>query len=170
MNNAFTRFIARRLCRSYPPERKPDFVIGGLDNPYMLRWYMILPRNPFLTIYVHQVLRSDDDRALHDHPSFSLSLMLAGPMGEWVRDGNAQRYREIKPGELLWRSGSFAHRLVRLPKETKDADGDTRVAPLTVFIMGPRYRKWGFWCPHSWRFWEDFVAKNDSGLPGRGCD
>ena len=48
-------------------KRHPDFIVGGKDNPYLLRWFVI-PRNPVFNIYLHRFLRSDDDRALHDHP------------------------------------------------------------------------------------------------------
>ena len=41
---------------------KPHFVIGGADDPYMLRWYLI-PRNRRFNIYLHKFLRDDDDRA-----------------------------------------------------------------------------------------------------------
>src|ERR1700684_1178987 len=58
----------------------PHFVIGDPKNPYMLRWY-ILPRNPLFNVYLHKFLRNDDDdRALHDHPWPSLSLLVKG----WV--------------------------------------------------------------------------------------
>lgn len=33
-------------------EWKPHFVVGGPDNPYLLRWY-VLPRNPFCNLYLH---------------------------------------------------------------------------------------------------------------------
>ncbi len=42
--------------------RKPDFIIGGPENPYLLRWYLI-PQNRFFNVYLHKILRSDDDRA-----------------------------------------------------------------------------------------------------------
>lgn len=54
---------------------QPHQVIGGLDDPYLRRWYVI-PRNPWLNVYVHHFLSSDDDRALHDHPWWFVSLML----------------------------------------------------------------------------------------------
>ena len=47
--------------------RPPDFVIGGADRPYMRRWYLV-PKNTQLNVYLHHFRRSDDDRALHDHP------------------------------------------------------------------------------------------------------
>ena len=60
------KFI-RAAILNWAKARKPDFIIGGHDAPYLLRWWLI-PRNRFFNVYVHQFLRSDDDRALHDHP------------------------------------------------------------------------------------------------------
>jgi hypothetical protein len=48
-------------------KRRPDFIIGGADNPYLLRWW-IIPRNRWCNVYLHKILRDDDPRALHDHP------------------------------------------------------------------------------------------------------
>src|SRR3546814_8204117 len=42
--------------------RKPDITIGGEDNPYLRRWY-IIPRNRWFNVYLHEFLRDDDDRA-----------------------------------------------------------------------------------------------------------
>ena len=59
---------------------RPHKVIGGPD-PYLLRWHVI-PRNRLLNVYVHKFLRSDDDRALHDHPWWFVSLILRGRYDE----------------------------------------------------------------------------------------
>lgn len=58
-------------------DRAPDFVIGRTGDPYMERWWLI-PRNRFFNIYLHRFWRSDDDRALHDHPWVNLSILLKG--------------------------------------------------------------------------------------------
>lgn len=43
-------------------------VIENCDHdPYLLRWFL-LRRGEALGVYVHKFLRSDEDRALHDHP------------------------------------------------------------------------------------------------------
>lgn len=62
-----------RAILNWVSNRPPDVVIGGFQNPYLLRWYVI-PRNPVFNVYVHLFLRSDDDRALHDHPWANLSV------------------------------------------------------------------------------------------------
>src|SRR3546814_5856142 len=72
--------ILRVLHARIVDRRPPNFVIGGQQDPYMRRWWVI-PRNRFINIYLHQVLRPDDDRALHDHPWINLSIILDG--GYW---------------------------------------------------------------------------------------
>lgn len=69
-------FIINRITR-----RAPDVVIGEVHRPYLLRWWVI-PRNPVFNVYLHRFMRSDDDRALHDHPWSNLSILLRGSYGE----------------------------------------------------------------------------------------
>lgn len=136
------------------PDRAPDFVIGGADAPYMLRWWVI-PRNDLFNVYYHRILRDDEDRALHDHPWPSLSIMVSGEMNEVLPD----RVRRVRAGDVVYRGPDFAHRLELI-------DG----APAeTLFITGPRVRDWGFHCPKGWVLWSDFVDPSDSGAVGRGC-
>ena len=70
--------------------------ITGLDgSEYLVRRYL-LPRNKFLNIYLHKFLGSDDDRALHDHPWYSISCVLKGRLIEHRPDGST---REIRRGK-----------------------------------------------------------------------
>lgn len=65
-----------KICKAFG--RYPDMVIGEAIDPYLLRWW-IIPRNRFFNIYLHKFMRSDDDRALHDHPwAWNLSLIIKG--------------------------------------------------------------------------------------------
>ena len=139
---------------------KPHLVVGPPHKPYMLRWHL-LPRNPFLNIYLHKFLNDDDDRALHDHPWPSVSIMLRGAAREVLAEqGKWTLSRDIKAGRVVWRSAMFRHRLVILTQPT-----------WTLFITGPRIREWGFWCDGT-RFvrWDKFTDPNDPGQIGKGCD
>lgn len=135
-------------------QRAPDFVIGDPDQPYMRRWWVV-PRNTGCNVYLHEILRSDDDRALHDHPWDNTSFLIAGsyvevtPEGEFTRDA----------GSIVNRKATDAHRLV-VP------DGGRVVS---LFMTGPLVREWGFHCPQGWRHWRDFVDSRDAGQVGRGC-
>lgn len=138
--------------------RKPDFIIGGKDNPYMLRWWVI-PRNRWFNIYLHKFLRSDDDRALHDHPWINVSYLLEGTYVEHsILAGGVQTAVRYKKGDLKFRRATTAHRI--------EIDQPT----WSLFVTGPVVRVWGFHCPKGWRPWDVFVDKRDSGSIGRGCD
>ena len=155
INNVFTAWLARFLAMRITPEREPDFIIGGSDNPYMLRWY-IIPRNRILNVYLHYINRSDDDRAPHDHPWPSLSLMLYGTLIEHVRTpSGVLECRAITAGSLVYRSAKFAHRL-EVPRGR---------AAWTLFVTGPKIRSWGFYLcgGQRWIEWTDFCDETDSG-------
>lgn len=132
--------------------RKPDFVIG--DN-YMHRWFVV-PRNPWQNVYLHRILKSDDDRALHDHPWDNRTLVIVGRYIEHLADGR-QVLRVA--GDVIERSADTLHRLEVLPGE----------AAVSLFMTGPKQREWGFACPQGWVHWEDFTAAGDPGQIGRGC-
>jgi hypothetical protein len=140
--------------------RSPDFVIGGHDDPYMLRWWVI-PRNRLFNVYLHEFHRSDDDRALHDHPWWNCSVLIAGRYIEHtIRAGGVEQQVVRNPGAMVFRRARAAHRISLLPGETCR----------TLFITGPRLREWGFHCRRGWVHWKKFTSTNDSGAIGAGCD
>jgi len=130
--------------------RKPDFIIG--DN-YMHRWWLI-PRNKYFNVYLHKIMHDDDDRALHDHPWWSVSFLLKGKLLEVHKNGSRIPKRFLP----LVRSAKFAHML-------KILNGPA----WTLFITGPVIRSWGFHCPKGWVNWADFVDDRDKGKVGKGC-
>lgn len=141
---------------------KPDFIIGTVEDPYLHRWYVI-PRNPLFNIYLHKIIRSDDDRALHDHPWWNISFVIKS--GYWeVRPGPEQNSLATywrAPGSVIARFAKSSHRLEVMP--TKPA--------WTIFVTGPRFREWGFYCPQGWRHWSEFATK-ENGVSSRtkGCE
>jgi len=141
--------LSNRCCR-----RPPDFVVGGQETPYLKRWYVI-PRNPLFNIYLHQFLRSDDDRALHTHPWANLSFILNGCYVEHTKDGE----RHMGKGGLRLRlSGNIAHRI-----EVRHG------FVWTLFLTGPRYQDWGFLCPQGFVPWQEFTKPGSPGETGNGC-
>lgn len=143
--------------------RAPDFIIGPADDPYLRRWW-VTPRGQGPATYLHHFLRSDDDRALHDHPWASVSILLDGSYREHGPDGAEMR----NPGDVLVRAPEAAHRVELLT----DAAG--RPMPVwTLFLVGHRVRDWGFLCPQGWTPWQEFCAVTEdgrnAGTVGRGC-
>lgn len=121
----------------------------------MLRWHLI-PRNRFFNIYLHHFLHDDDDRALHDHPWWSVSFLLKGQLEEMLFD---DEYRVIDSWWPIFRTAKHAHRLILCSEDA-----------WTLFITGPKSRAWGFYCPHGWRHWTKFVDMTNTGKVGKGCD
>lgn len=159
MKRWLLRLIARR-CLKIMARRPPDFIIGGKENPYLLRWWAI-PRNRFFNIYLHEFRRSDDDRALHDHPWFNFSLLLEGRYYEHTIAQGGVRKRALRiAGDVKFRAPWSAHRVEVI------AGTVTR----TLFVTGPIVRAWGFHCPNGWRHWREFTDARDSGSIGRGCE
>lgn len=132
--------------------REPDYIIGG---NYMRRWWVV-PRNAWCNVYLHEILRSDDDRALHDHPWDNTSLVIAGRYIEHTPYGAYER----RPGHSVTRKAAAPHRL-EIP------EGERAVS---LFMTGPKVREWGFHCPNGWRHWEEFCAPGDSSRVGKGCE
>src|SRR3546814_13486763 len=131
--------ILRVLHARIVDRRPPNFVIGGQQDPYMRRWWVI-PRNRFINIYLHQVLRPDDDRALHDHPWINLSIILDGGYWEITPGPNDRhQHRWCPPGTITFRRAAAAHRL----DLAEDIQGQ-RIPCWTLFITGPRIREWGW--------------------------
>lgn len=138
----------------------PHFVIGGPDAPYLRRWH-ITPRGAGPAVYLHQFLRSDDDRALHDHPYESTSILMTGSYREHLPEGAVLRPR----GSVVQRDAMTPHRVELLRN-----DAGAEIPVWTLFLTGPRVRDWGFHCPKGWVPWQDFVDARDSGAIGRGCE
>ena len=98
---------------------------------YLVRRF-ILPRNQWFNIYLHTFLKSDDDRAYHDHPWYSVSFLIRGKLTEHVLYESKHRVRKFIP---VFRTPTHRHRLELMSKKA-----------ITLFITGPRIRNWGFWC------------------------
>ena len=114
---------------------------------------------PWFNLYLHQILKSDEDAHFHDHPWSFRSLILKGSYEEFWRcppNFNATHYRRYKAGEV-----------VRHPAE--DAHSITLVTPVvwTLVLTSGRTRVWGYRLDDG--SWTDFKSyrqlKNEGRLP-----
>lgn len=142
--------------------RSADVEIGEDESglPYLMRWHAIR-RNPLFIIYLHLYFH-DDDRILHSHPWWSVSVMLSGALREFYtptsEDANRperHKLRHIKRGDIIFRNADMFHRL-----EVAD------VRTITLFITGPKFTTWYFACKRGLMHWKDYGAK--AGRPS-GC-
>lgn len=148
--------LIRSRLLAIADRRKPDFIIG---DDYLHRWWVI-PRNRFFNVYLHHFMHSDDERALHDHMYWNVSILVAGRYTEHtINAGGVNVRTEYAAGDIKFRGPKYAHRV-------ELTHGDC----WSLFITGPRVREWGFHCPHGWRHWKEFTDPNDVGKTGKGCE
>lgn len=147
----------RAWAEAFTAERPHNFVIGPPHAPRTLRWYAV-PRNPVGGVYIHRWLRSDDNRAKHDHPWDNRTWLLGGEYLEHMADGTVIHRKE---GDIIERLAAEFHQIELIPGTPP---------PLTLFFTGPILRDWGFDCPQEWRIWHKFVKQNPGGNEeGPGC-
>lgn len=142
----------RAWAHEYMSLRDPDLVIG---DDYLRRWWVI-PRNPYRNIYLHYILHSDSDVALHDHPWENESVIIDGSYIEHTPEGQFVR----QAGETILRPATALHRL-EIP------EGGQPV--ISLFLSGPKVRDWGFACPEGWRPWWEMMSPEGYGKLNRGC-
>lgn len=189
----------------------PDFVVGAgaAGGPYLNRWFLTPWRNwqtrvrqraseqptrrnraiawacnLLPNLYLHQFLRDDDDRALHDHPSWAVSFILAGAYIEHTRESGVDTRRAWRAGSLRVLPTRHRHRIElfrdRLVDPHADGTGPSADAFLnyaaapcrpcwTLFLFGPAVREWGFWCGERFVPWREFTAPGAPGETGKGC-
>lgn len=190
--------------------RAPDFIVGAdsAGGPYLNRWFLTpwrrwqtrmraradarptrlnraIARTAGLlpNLYLHQFLRDDDDRALHDHPSWAVSFLLAGSYIEHtIAAGGIHQRRTLHAGSLRFLPTRHTHRIELLRAWWADArtfdeacdmhatDPEKRSECWTLFLFGPTVREWGFHCPkRGWVHWRAFTATGKPGEIGPGC-
>lgn len=115
-------------------------------DPYMDRWVL---GTPWFEIRLHHILRSDEDRDLHDHPWPFVSLILSG--GYWEYRPSREPFCGVnrqwrRPWSIAYRRAEDAHRL----KLTRPV--------WTLVFTGPRRRAWGFYTRRGWVHWRDYVT------------
>lgn len=170
--------------RAHVDERPADERIGDQDDPYMLRWFVqrkyrlldtqageLLRRiwcvegRRLENAYIHKFIRSDDDRALHDHPWPWVTVLLDGSYWEHLPANPAD---PAGPTKCIHRSAGniVVRREAAQPHRIQIIPG----RPVTtLFLTAEKSREWGFWCSRGWRHWRDFVALDALGRT-RGCD
>lgn len=135
-------FVQRLLDQA-----EPYSTIGPHTDPYMERvWLKKFTKDQPMSMRLHNIRRSDSDRALHDHPWENISVVLAGEMIEVVPLDQSQpcmqdpmKYSQYirRPGDVIARKATDRHRLIIPPGQTV----------WTLFIMGDYEQNWGFYDP-----------------------
>lgn len=150
---------------------RSDIYFGALL--YMRRWRIGPKWGP--GIRLHQIVRGDGDREMHDHPFAFLSLILWG--GYFEHRPNP-RYCGPVPGSDLSR-GAFdaTQQSVRrwhgplsfVFRRAGDLHRLTLDRPAwTLVFRGPIRREWGFLTPRGWVSCRDFTAQREASFGALG--
>ena len=150
-------------------------IISNAERvPYLVRYTIFSCQ--WFGIFIHKILRSDDDRDLHDHPWNFWTLILKGGYAEETPLVNPPTWRDhlpkmilksrwCGPGTLIRHSAEDCHRLELRSNSPyngdKCSDSSCRVCGFkpvwTLFIHGPRRRDWGFHTRDGWVQWEKYL-------------
>jgi len=144
--------------------RKPDLIIGPRNNPQTLRWHIFVWRGWQLSL--HKWLRSDDDRAPHDHKADNVSILLTDCFREMVRGADGvDRWYLRWPLRPYFRKAETLHRVALLSEER----------PVwSLWLRWPARRRWGYGCKNGWVDADDYNKSSEyyrDGVSevGRGC-
>jgi len=141
----------------------PKRIINGreaADQPYMIRYTVL--NLFFVGVYLHHILRSDDDVIPHDHPWPFFHLILKGgyyeeypPLPLW----HVVTHKRI-PASVHFRGPGYwaFHRAKYLHRVSMEVDRDGNELPSwSLVITGPRTREWGFLTPTGWVQWKTYL-------------
>lgn len=116
------------------------------DSGYITRLHML--KTPWFAICLHWINGPDPEPYLHDHPVSFLSLILRGGYTEKRASGNdpitlrTHRWFNWVPG-----TSNNRHTIIAVLPNT-----------LTLALMGPKTREWGFHDGGKWIFWKDYYT------------
>lgn len=118
------------------------FVIRNAENdPYMARYKIFRCR--WFKVFLHHILRSDEDPELHCHPWNFVSIVLWKGYLEIL----PKTARIVRAGSVVRHRAEDAHRLILdVPAWT------------LVFVTG-RKRMWGFHTKTGWLSYVDFLDR-----------
>lgn len=126
-------------------------IVNCERDLYLTRWYLF--RIKWLAIFLHRFHRSDEDRALHDHPWAFITLILWRGYDEHFADPQATDKTMIRrrwPLTIHYRPATWRHRVELI---------EGRQAWTLVFRF-KEVRDWGFWTPQGFIQWNKWWQKN----------
>ncbi len=124
------------------------------DSEYILRLHVL--KTPWFAVCLHWIRKPDAEPWLHDHPVSFLSLILRGGYAE-------KRSRDGRLDIIVHRWFNF----VRASNHDRHRIIFARRSTLTLCLMGPKTRTWGFHTPAGWIAWQWYYRLFREGHPVR---
>lgn len=113
------------------------------ESDNVLRLHVI--KTPWGALCIHWIAGADPEPFLHDHPVSFLSIILRGAYVEERNGGAIARCR------FNFIRARDSHRIYW-----------AHPATVTLCLMGPKVREWGYNTPDGWIFWKDYHARADA--------
>ena len=122
------------------------------DAEYITRLHLL--KTPWFAICLHWINKPDPEPHLHDHPVSFWSFILRGGyvevrqqvyVGYGQRDEVRSKYKTRKWFNRITASSGDRHRIIEVKPKT-----------LTLCLMGPKKREWGFHTEDGWVYWRDY--------------
>lgn len=110
-----------------------------VDSEYITRLHLL--KTPWFALCLHWISKPDPEPFHHDHPVTFLSLVLRGGYSE-QRNGTLRHRLWIN---FVRATGTDVHTIVDVLPNT-----------LTLCLMGPKRREWGFHRPSGWIGWKAY--------------
>ena len=128
-------------------------IVSKYGQVHFRRYRLI--QTPWFAIYIHQIMKSDEDIHLHDHPWAFTSVILSGAYQEmWKPDPKTYlRYDNRYQGDVVVHAATDAHKLTLLSKEV-----------WTMVFTSGRQRVWGYQTPMGWIPNDQYREMKNQGL------
>lgn len=134
--------------------------VDGREVVYLRRFFIRKPTATRGGIYLHHILRSDDDRDPHDHTWDFTTIVLKGgfyydvQMGVDRLSGNVvERWSRVTRWRVYQRKAEHSHQVKLALKPFKGLQD-----VWTLVFTGPRRRQWGFHTPSGWVDWRTYLG------------
>jgi hypothetical protein len=142
--NLFRRLIGLVPCQD---------IGDGKGSVFFYRYTLLKTRR--FAVYLHEFLRSDHDRCLHDHPWSFATLILRG--GYW--EVTPERWAQADPGDenpvgevRHWRQPGYFGRYPADHAHRIEIEPGTR--PWSLVFVGRKHRPWGFYTRDGFVRWK----------------
>lgn len=103
--------------------------------------YFLLHTRP-ISVFLHHLMLSDEDRALHDHPWSFITILLSN--GYWEHTTTERIWR--RRFSVLYRPAEWQHRL------------ELERPCWTLVIKFRSRREWGFITASGWQKWTEYLT------------
>lgn len=121
-----------------------------VTSDYIRRLHVV--KTPWFAICLHWLRKPDPEPWHHDHPVTFLSLVLRGG------------YSEVRVrGEQVWAPTHHWWNFIRATD--KHTIVSVRPSTVTLCLMGPKVREWGYHTDKGWVYWRDYERARKAAPP-----